>query len=274
EESAPPLASLAAQYPAQREIVRTASSVYRSLAYFDSRATAIAANMEKKLLEADPGDKETLARIGDIYADREQFEQASPYWERIPLVSPGLPGGYLEAASIYWDYYDFDSALRLLHQGRERLGRGLYSYEAGAIYENKRDYQKAIEEYVKGAREENDSAAESRLLILAARPKFRQLVDESTAEANLTKESMAAVYLRVKLLEAENRKPELESFLDAATQNANSLEQAEAIETLAQEKSLESVSQHALERQIQLTSDPVTRLQLRYRLIQLYERRK
>jgi len=275
EESAPPLASLAAQYPAEREVVRTASSVYRSLAYFDSRATSIAANMEKKLLEADPGDKETLARIGDIYADREQFEQASPYWERIPLISPGLPGGYLEAATIYWDYYDFDSALRLLHQGRERLGTGLYSYEAGAIYENKRDYRKAIQEYVQGAREENDSAAESRLLALAARPKFRQLVDEGTAEAhNPGKESLAAVYLRVKVLEAENRKPELQSFLDAAVQNANSLEQVEAIEALSRDKSLETVSQHALQKQIELTSDPVTRLQLRYRLIQLYEGRK
>ncbi len=144
--------SLAAQYPAEAEIARTASSVYRSLAYFDAADTAIAAKIEDNLLQANPGNTEILARIGDIYADRDQFAQAAPYWERIPRVAPGESGGYLEAATIYWDYYDFDNALRLLNQGRERLGDpNLYSYEAGAIYENKRDYPHAIEEYVKGS---------------------------------------------------------------------------------------------------------------------------
>jgi len=49
------------------------------------------------------------------------FGQAAPYWERIPQVAPGQSGGYLEAATIYWDYFDFDNAMRLLGKGRERL---------------------------------------------------------------------------------------------------------------------------------------------------------
>src|SRR5207302_5528787 len=107
EESAPELKSLAVQYPAEIEIARTASSVYRSLAYFDPNSTAIAAKIEDNLAQIIPRDTETLARVGDIYADRDEFAQAAPYWERIPEVSPGQPGGYLEAATIYWDYYDF-----------------------------------------------------------------------------------------------------------------------------------------------------------------------
>src|SRR5208337_1701255 len=103
--------------------------------------------------------------------DRDQFAEAAPYWERIPQVAPGQSGGYLEAATIYWDYYDFDNALRLLDQGRERLANpSLYSYEAGAIYENKRDYPRAIEEYVRGALAVSGSPAEIRLLELARRP--------------------------------------------------------------------------------------------------------
>jgi hypothetical protein len=58
-----------------------------------------------------------MARIGDIYADRDQFAQAAPYWERIPQAAPGQPAGYLEAATIYWDYFDFDNALPLAGQG-------------------------------------------------------------------------------------------------------------------------------------------------------------
>jgi cellulose synthase operon protein C len=276
EESAPVLASLAAQYPAEAEIANVASSVYRSLAYFEPADTAVAAKIEGNLLKANPTDTEMMARIGDIYADREQFAQAAPYWERIPQVAPGQPAGYLEAATIYWDYFDFDNALRLLSKGRDRLGNSsLYAYEAGAIYENQRDYPRAIDEYVKGVLAAPDSSAEFRLLQLARRPKFRDLVDQSSARiAALPHPSMAVVYLRVKVLEAQNRKQEMESYLDSFVNGTTSIEQAEDIERLAQQKSLEAVRQHALEKQAALTTDPVNRLQLRYALIQLYEGRK
>ncbi len=276
EESAPVLKSLAEQYPAEAEIAGAASSVYRSLAYFESADTAIAAKIQENLLQSNPGDTQTIARVGDIYADREQFAQAAPYWERIPQVSPGQPAGYLEAATIYWDYFDFDNALRLLNQGREQLGdASLYAYEAGAIYENQRDYPRAVGEYVKGALAAPESSAEQRLLQLARRPKFRDLVDQNTAKiAALPSPSMPAVNLRVKVLETQNRKPEMESFLDALAKGTTSIEQAEEIENLAQQKSLEGVRQHAIEKQAALTTDPVTRLQIRYALIRLYEGRK
>jgi len=277
EESAPVLQSLASLYPAEAEIAHTASSVYRSLAFFDPADTEVAAKIEDNLLQADPGDTRTLARIGDIFAEREQFAHAAPYWERIPKVAPGQSGGYLEAATIYWDYFDFDNALRLLNQGRDRLrDPNLYTYEAGAIYENKRDYPHAIQEYVKGSLGGSpDSPAELRLLELARRPKFRDLVEENTAKITEAPNlSMPAVHLRVKILEAQGRKPEMESFLDAAVTSTPSIEQAEDIETLAQQKSLETVRQHALERQAALTTDLVTRLQLRYSLVRLYEGRK
>ena len=277
EESAPVLESLAMQYPADTELGHTASSVYRSLAYFAPADTAVAAKIEDNLLQASPGDTETMARIGDIYADRGQFAQAAPYWERIPQVAPGQSGGYLEAATIYWDYYDFDHALRLLDKGRERLADPtLYSYGAGAIYENKRDYPRAIEEYVKGALDgAAGSSAELRLLQLARRPKFRDLADQSTARiATLPNPPMPAVYLRMKVLKTQNRKPEMEAFLDAIVNSTTSIEQAEDIETLAREQSLETVRQHALEKQTALTTDPVNRLQLRYSLVQMYVSRQ
>jgi cellulose synthase operon protein C len=276
EDSAAPLKSLAAQYPADAELGRTASSIFRSLGYFDPADTAIAAKIEDNLLQANPTDPETMARIGDIYADREQFAQAAPYWERIPQVAPGQSAGYLEAATIYWDYFDFPNAIRLLNQGRAHLANtDLYSYELGAIYENQRDYPRAIGEYVKGSLATPESSAELRLLELARRPKFRDAVDQATANiASLPNPSVSAVNLRVKVLETQNRKQEMESFLDSIISSTTSIEQAEDIETVAQQKSLETVRQHALEKQAILTTDPVTRLELRYALIRLYESRK
>ena len=276
ERSAPVLRTLAAGYPAEFNLGRTASAVYRSLAYFEPGDTEVAAGIEDNLSKASPRNTEILARIGDIYADRDLFAKAAPYWEQIPKVDPGQSSGYLEAATIYWDYYDFQNALRLLGEGRQRLGDpSLYAYEEGAIYENQRDYAHAIQEYLKGALAAPDSPAESRLLTLAKRPKLGPLVDEATAKiAQLPNPPLSAVYLRVKVLETQNRRPELESFLDAIAGSTTSIEQAEAIGNLAQEKSLESVRQRALEKQASLTGDPVARLQLRYALVHLYEGRK
>jgi predicted Zn-dependent protease len=277
EESALVLKALANEYPAETELGRTASSVYRSLAYFDAAKTEVAVKIENNLLAANPGNTDTLARIGDIYSDREMFVQASGYWEKIPRVSPGESGGYLEAATIYWDYYDFQNALRLLAEGRRKLGdESLYGYEAGAIYENKREYPRAIQEYAKAAMATGlESPAANRLLELARRPKFREFVDhESLKIAGEPGSSMAGVYLRMRVLETEKRNPELVTFLDTVVNNSTTIEQAAEIETLARQKSLEGVRQHALEKQAALATDPVARLQLRYALVRLYESRK
>src|SRR6267154_2539357 len=277
EESAPVLQALAEEYPAEPELGQAASSVFRSLAYFDPASTGAAVKIEEHLLAANPGSTQNLARIGDIYADRELFAKAAPYWERIPRVSPGEAGGYLEAATIYWDYFDFDNAMRLLAEGRNKLANdALYSYEAGAIYEGKRDYPRAVQEYVKGTLAAGgDSPAESRLLALAARAKFHDLVDRKTQQpAAAAGAPMTAILLRVRVLEAQNRKPELANFLDSVIAGTSTIEEASEIENLAQQKSMEAVRQHALEKQAALASDPVTRLQLRYTLARLYESHK
>jgi tetratricopeptide (TPR) repeat protein len=277
EQSAPALNALADQYPADFETARTASAVDRSLAYFELKQTDVAVKIESNLLQANPGNTEIMARIGDIYADCELFAKAAPYWDRIPTIVPGQPGGYLEAASIYWDYFDFDNALRLLDEGRKKLADdSLYSYEAGAIYENQRDYPRAIAEYVKGALAgQANSPADLRLMQLARRPKLRDLVDQETAKLITSPNPpMTVVYLRVRVLEAQDRKPEMENFLDSVANNTTSIEAAEDVEALATQKSLERVRQHALEKQAALTTDPVNRLQLRYRLVQFYENHK
>ena len=277
EESAPVLKTLAEVYPAERELDRTASSVFRSLAYFDPAKTAVAVRIEDNLLVANPGDTEILTRIGDIYSDRELFAQAAPYWERIPKVAPGEPAGYLEAATIYWDYFDFENALRLMNEGRKKLGQpALYGYEVGAIYETQRDYPKAVREYTAAALASGEeSPALERLLELARRPKLFDVTNEVTEKfAADSHYSLASVNLRVRVLETQNRKPEVASFLETAIDRAETIEQTSALESIAQQKSLEAVRQKALEKQAALATDPVTRLQLRYALVRFYESKK
>lgn len=277
EQSAPVMKELAQMYPADRELDRNASSIFRSLAYFDSSKTDVAAKIEENLLAAYPGDAEILARIGDIYSDREQFQQAAPYWERIPKIAPGDPSGYLEAATIYWDYYDFSDALRVMDQGRSKLARpALYGYEEGAIYETEGDYPRAIREYAEAALADGEhSQAMSRLLALARRPNLRDLVNDASEKlATDSHDTLPAIRIRMRVLEAENRRPDMAAFLGAALDHSDSIEQAAEIETIAGERSLEAVREKALEKQAMLARDPVTQMQLRYALVQFYEGKK
>ena len=277
EESAPLLGELAYEYPAEPETARTASSVFRSLAYFNASDTNVAVKIEENLLVATPGDSKLLARIGDTLADRDLFSRAAPYWDRIPQIAPGETSGYLDAATIYWDYFDFGSALRLLNEARKRFNNGdLFAYEEGAIYEGERLYPKAIGEYVKGSLVGGEgSPSEERLLQLARRPQYHDLVDNETqTQAEQPGTSMAAIELRARVLETLNRKQELQTLLDQAVSRATTLEAASKLETLAEQKSLGKVAEQALEKEASLTSDPVSRLQIRYALVRLYEREK
>ena len=59
---------------------------------------------------------------------------------------------YLDAATVYWDYYRYNDALRWIAAARKKFDNpALFAYQAGAIYEGKRDYASAVREYVAGA---------------------------------------------------------------------------------------------------------------------------
>ena len=275
EESAAPMGALAREFPADADIGRRAASVYRSLAAFAPKDTELAVAIEGNLYQSNPGDRNQLAHIGDVFADRELFAQADPYWERMTKVRPGEPQAYLDPATVYWDYYDFSNALRLLNDGRVKLHNpAIYSYEEGAIFENERDYAKAVAEYLRGA-QGNDARARRRLLELARRPKLHDVMESATSPlAAGDSPDLEAVKLRIDVLDAQSRPKDVEQLLSSLAARTNSLELLDWMEQTAQQKSLVTVQQAVLEREAAVTSDPVRRLELRYALVRFYEQRK
>jgi cellulose synthase operon protein C len=275
EQAAPALGALAFQYPADTDKGRQASAVLRSLAYFDARNTDRAVAIEGNLLKFEPGDRETMARIGDIYADRERFEQAEPFWRKIAQVEPGNADGYLQAATVFWDYYRFNEALALIADARRKLQQpNSYAYEAGAIYEGKRDFNAAIHEYLDSALAGNQSGR-ARLLQLARRTALKNQIEQATA--SLVKGSNPqndAIQLRMDILATQERADDVKSMLAELTARATSIEMLEYLERLADQKRFDDVKQHSLERQAELSTDPVRRLELRYALVRFYESRK
>ncbi|HSA91682.1 MAG TPA: hypothetical protein VLE48_01615, partial [Terriglobales bacterium] len=276
EAAAPLLGALAEEHPGDLGMSRRAAAIHRSLAAYDPVHTEAAAAIEEDIVRFDPRDREALARVGDVYADRDQLARSRPWWERIAQVEPGKPEGYLEAATVFWDYYQFDEALRLMDEGRKKLGRpALYAYEAGAVYENKRDYRRALEEYLQGALAEAYSPAWQRLLALARRPAFRQLADELTARVVAVPDPPEeAINLRVAVLEAQDRRADVEKMLASLVESTTSLELLARIEGLAQQQDFHGVRARSIEHRIALTGDPVERMRLRLSLTRFRESRQ
>jgi cellulose synthase operon protein C len=279
EEAAPVFDALAVQYPGDAAIALRAAAVDRSLAAYRPEFTAKAVALVQNIAKYEPASRATLTEAGEIYADRERFVQARRFWNRIPQIEPGNADGYLEAATVFWDYFQFDDALRLLAEGRRKLSDpALYAYQAGAIYENKRDYDRAIEEYVKGALAtggagtEGASPARSRLLQLARRQALRPMIEARTA-ALVTggNPDRPAVALRLAVLEQQNRRDDTGAFLLSLTRSASSPELLEDLSAAAARLGFENVREAVLERQIALASDDVERIRLRLALARYYE---
>jgi Tfp pilus assembly protein PilF len=263
ETAAPYFHTVADAFPGDKELNERASSVFRSL-----ELTAVAVKLQENVLAADPRDRDALARVGDIYMDHDQFAQAKPYWDRMAAIEPGRSEGVLEAATVFWDYYHFDDALRLIDQGRRKFGDpALFAYQAGAIDEGKRDYQAAVREYAAGALAK-DPAAEQRLIRLSRRPALHAIIDSATAPAD---GSLDALNLRIAVLEAQSRRADLGTLLSGAAASSRDLNILTRVDEEASKQGFDEVVQQAMEREIESSGDPVEKMQLRIALARYFE---
>lgn len=264
EAAAPALKAIADAYPGREELNARAASLYRSLAVYLGADTDVSVALAERVYDADPRETKNLETIGDIYSDHEEYAQAAAVWNKIPGIFPGKPDGYLESATVFWDYYRFTDALRLIGEARLRYhDNTLFAFEAGAIWEGRRNYTRAISEYLAGG---DNESARTRIVRLASRPAYRDLVYRLTANAYPD--------LRIAVLEAQQRRPELEAYLAKEIAATTRVSDIAPLLEAAQSQGFDAVRQQGLQRQIALTTDPVERLRLRIQLAKDFEGRK
>lgn len=304
EEAAPAFASLAAFAPGDQETTLRTISIERSLAPSVSGAFDKAVHLAEQRSRALPADSEAATLVGEIYADRELYAKATPWWNKIPNMAPGSSDGYLTAATIFWDYYQFSDSLRIIRNARTTLkDPALFAYEAGAIHENQGDAHAAIDEYLAaalvtqpppkpqlatsqtqtsegGEEGENvhpdapmdENIAQNRLLVLAKRKQTAAEIDQRTAALAQAKPfNPAAFSLRLALLEDQQRRSDMHALLNESLTNIADLEQLPLVQAAAGRLGFDDLSLLALQRAVSLNTDPVEKLASRLELAKFYQ---
>jgi hypothetical protein len=152
EQAVPHYQTLAARYPTEPEIVNTTSDLLRSLGAYDVRNTATSAKLRDNLAQWNPAARETLTRIGETYADIEAYAAARDAWLRLPASNISDRSLHLEAATVFWDYYLFDDSLKAIQEYRRLANEpAAMAYEMGAIYEDGKEMERVLAEYVQAA---------------------------------------------------------------------------------------------------------------------------
>ncbi len=276
EGSAPEFVALARLTPGDRDATGRATAIERSLAPTVPRAFETAIQLARQDVNAAPREEVTLTRVGEIYADRELYRQAAPWWNRVATVEPGLPNGYLDAATVFWDYFQYDDALRVIREARQALKQpARFAYQAGAIYENKGDYSQAIDEYIEAELDTppngDNALAQRRLIQLDARKNTARLVEQRSESGLNGAFNLRAVQLRIAILESQQRRNDIHALLDALLLRTPKIDEIEQIRVTANHFGFDDTSARALERLIILTVDPIEKLHAQLELASFRE---
>ena len=294
EGAAPAFVALANLAPGDDSLASRTISIERSLAPSVPGAFDRAVRLAEQRGKAMPGDAGAATLVGEIYGDRDQFSKALPWWNKVATMRPGTQDGYLNAATVFWDYFQFPDALRLLESGRAAAAKpALYAYEAGAIHENQNDYRGAIDEYLKAVlaapqpvtkvpteleerkgppMEAADDVAQSRLIVLAKRKATAAEIEQRTAALAQSKPFKApAFHLRLALLEDQERRTDIHALLNDSLASISDVDQVSLVQTECDRLGFDDLSVAALQRTVQLDTDPVEKLSARLDLAKFYQ---
>jgi predicted Zn-dependent protease len=141
---------LVAFYPGEPQYADRLSDLTRSFGQQSDKLYEESASVSARMAEIYPEDHSYRIKAGEVYAGLGDFKRAADQWDKLILIEPGERNTYLEVATVFWDYYQFDQAARVFKELRDATGdQTIYAYRLGAVYEGKGDYDSAIAEYMK-----------------------------------------------------------------------------------------------------------------------------
>ncbi len=144
EEALPVHRTLLADFPGDRRRPMRVAALERSFG-----RPAEGGKVLEQARERWPGDAELLTLAGELALEAGDSVGATSHWMRLVESRPGDPARYLEAATVFWDYFDYPRAAALLQRAREVTGDpALHANRLAAVHESAGDFEKAIDEYI------------------------------------------------------------------------------------------------------------------------------
>jgi tetratricopeptide (TPR) repeat protein len=137
-------------YPNTPEFAERLISFTRSLGERNPKFLEEAASLSHELAESFPASSSYRTRAGEIQAELGNYDRARGEWEQLIQTGRGARDTYLETATVYWDYFQYEDALRIIEKLRQQMhDPNLYAFQAGAILEAQHKTTEALTEYVK-----------------------------------------------------------------------------------------------------------------------------
>jgi tetratricopeptide (TPR) repeat protein len=137
-------------YPNTPEFSERLISFTRSLGQHNPKFLEEAAEVSRQMADAFPASAAYRTRAGEVQAELGDYDRARGEWEQLIATGRGAAETYLETATVYWDYFQYNDALRVITELRERVhDTDLYAFQAGAILEARHKTEEALAEYVK-----------------------------------------------------------------------------------------------------------------------------
>jgi tetratricopeptide (TPR) repeat protein len=136
---------LVALYPGEPQYGDRLADLTRSFGQQSDKFYEESARVFAQMAEIYPSDHSYRIKAGEVYAQLGDFKRAAEQWERLIQIEPGERNTYLEVATVFWDYYQFDQAVRVFNELRKATGdQSIYAYRLGAVYEGKGDLDSAV----------------------------------------------------------------------------------------------------------------------------------
>lgn len=276
-ESLPFYDDLAKQYPADPWLNTRVADLKRSLGWQQPSYYKESAQLREYLAKVTPTDATLWTTAGETLAEVEDYSSAKQYWENILKIDPQNSERYLEVATILWDYYLFDDALAVIQRARTlKTSDSLFAYEAGAIYESKRDYQTAVAEYSKSLVDASEEAR-NRLTQLYRRPKLATLIRAHLEKQLQQNPQNPNWWLGViAFYNDQKEKDVVRELITRATTTLKPENFAQAVNSLnetARSLGFDSLQENLIQKRIQYASTDLEKITISLELVSFYDSR-
>ena len=252
-------------YPNTPEFVETLITLDRSFGQKDTASLTEAGEVARARADFNAYSSEDLTRSGEIYAELGDFARSREQWDKILATAPGDREIYLETATVFWDYFQYKDALRVIDVSRKKFGDdALCAFEAGAIHESLHDKKAAIREYISALGSEDHDESDKAARRLAKLTNVNKLGDQIAAafeEKHSQSQNSAELTLGyADYLVLMEKADEAERLLASEIVRSNDDSFLSDVQSFAYDNELKTVKQAALKRLAEITDTPRRRI--------------